>query len=438
MEKTITLGENLKKIRKELKLRQHEITGGQITRNLISLIENNKTPLNKKTARLLCDNINELSKERNMGASLILEDLMVPSRFDAKKKANSYIKKLLNYINNKDFDIDQNYLNEIEEFLQEWAIPEKSVDIYMLIGDLYLLKEDRVAECIYLTKALENYFIKPMKEDIYVLITKLIDNYVSRKKYNEAIRLSKLDLIDYDSMPNYYISRLYYNLAFALQKLEKYDNALESISISKEHLNRNKDSNMLRKVLLLEGDCLNKKGLVDEAIDMYKEIVYTLGNNYSEVCLAYSNIINICMKEEMKNEVCKYLNMVTDILSKVEKNNKNLLDIYTKIAKAYSFLDDYELCENYYIKAYDNSAIRDDNSAKKKVALELFNFYLSTNQQEKIFDKNNIFDEAISVISQNDDLPLLLKYFLINAENNNFDKIQTSIQNLLSKQEKSA
>jgi len=35
-------GKKLRRIRKDLKIRQHEITGGEITRELISIIENDK------------------------------------------------------------------------------------------------------------------------------------------------------------------------------------------------------------------------------------------------------------------------------------------------------------------------------------------------------------------------------------------------------------
>lgn len=48
-ENILTPGEKIKNIRKDFKIKQSEITGGKITRNLISLIENYKCQHNYVT-----------------------------------------------------------------------------------------------------------------------------------------------------------------------------------------------------------------------------------------------------------------------------------------------------------------------------------------------------------------------------------------------------
>ena len=68
-------GENLKSIRKFLNLKQIDIAGSQITRNLVSLIENNKTPINYKTAQLISENINTILCNRFSNALLSIEDI---------------------------------------------------------------------------------------------------------------------------------------------------------------------------------------------------------------------------------------------------------------------------------------------------------------------------------------------------------------------------
>ena len=61
----ITIGQNLKQIRKRLGIRQHEISGGEVTRNLISLIENDKTPLHERVAKLIAKNINDINNKND-------------------------------------------------------------------------------------------------------------------------------------------------------------------------------------------------------------------------------------------------------------------------------------------------------------------------------------------------------------------------------------
>ena len=53
----LTPGEKIKKIRKDFKIKQNEITGGKITRNLVSLIENNRADLTASTAEIIANSI---------------------------------------------------------------------------------------------------------------------------------------------------------------------------------------------------------------------------------------------------------------------------------------------------------------------------------------------------------------------------------------------
>lgn len=91
-DENITVGQNLKRIRKELELKQYSITGGKITRNLISLIENDKTPLYEDNAKIIAENMNSNAMEKNMNIYIEPEDILDPKRYDAKKM-QMYISK---------------------------------------------------------------------------------------------------------------------------------------------------------------------------------------------------------------------------------------------------------------------------------------------------------------------------------------------------------
>ena len=57
-------GQKIRKIRSELKIYQKEITGGEITRELVSIIENDKSALTPAVAQIITDNINRMCKEK--------------------------------------------------------------------------------------------------------------------------------------------------------------------------------------------------------------------------------------------------------------------------------------------------------------------------------------------------------------------------------------
>ena len=62
----LSSGKKIKRIRKELGLKQHEITMGEVTRILISIIENDKAALTEKVAKVIADNINMACSEQNI------------------------------------------------------------------------------------------------------------------------------------------------------------------------------------------------------------------------------------------------------------------------------------------------------------------------------------------------------------------------------------
>ena len=78
-------GKKIRKIRKSFKINQEDITGGEITRNLISIIENDKANLTSKVAIILSENINRVCKEKGIDFSVTSEYLLEDVESQAKK-----------------------------------------------------------------------------------------------------------------------------------------------------------------------------------------------------------------------------------------------------------------------------------------------------------------------------------------------------------------
>ena len=105
----LSSGKKIKKIRKELGLKQHEITGGEVTRNLISIIENDKAALTEKVAKVIADNINMACNERNIDYHVSARYLLESEEYQAERVVDKYLENL---------SVDNLQLvDEIEEFL---------------------------------------------------------------------------------------------------------------------------------------------------------------------------------------------------------------------------------------------------------------------------------------------------------------------------------
>ena len=129
-------GKKIKRIRKELKIRQQDITGGEITRELISIIENDKSKLTPNVAQIVTDNINRICLERNidykLDVSYLLEDIITQEN----KEADKYIEFLCDNGDNISINLSDE-INKIEKFLMNCDIREKKMIIYEKICDIF-------------------------------------------------------------------------------------------------------------------------------------------------------------------------------------------------------------------------------------------------------------------------------------------------------------
>ena len=132
----ITVGKNLLNIRSEFNLKQHEISGDDISRNLISMIENDKTPLFENVAKVLARNITEEIKHKHPKVFIDPEDLLNPKRYEAKKEADLYVEKIRAAVEKKK-ELEPSFIEKIDKFLAKWNMLDKSIIIYDLMGDLY-------------------------------------------------------------------------------------------------------------------------------------------------------------------------------------------------------------------------------------------------------------------------------------------------------------
>lgn len=151
----ISRGRLLKKVRKALGFRQYEILCSDITRNLISLIENEKVALNDSTMKIVIENMNRLANERNLDVIIDEKDLSIDGFFEAKQTANEYIDTLKHDQNITNINIDT-YFEEINMFLNSWDLPSEKSIIFESIGDIYGRQREYNKSFIYYIKSFEN------------------------------------------------------------------------------------------------------------------------------------------------------------------------------------------------------------------------------------------------------------------------------------------
>lgn len=433
-EDKITIGENLKKIRKDLNLRQYQLAGDQITRNLISLIENDRTPIYYNVANIISKNINKIIHEKGMDIYIQPEDILNPDRYEARKQANVYIDKIKHHLTEKKYEFDIEELNEIETFLNKWNFIDKKVKAYELLGDIYYKAKDSNKEYYYYLKALEVSYEYPYMKERYKIILKLVYNCIVTEKFDEAIRLCNFALSTQDDIPNKYKGIFYYNSGLAYYHKKDYSRCLDELIYAKYYINFD-DYREIKRILMLEGICNSQIENYDGALRSYNKLLKTIENfdDPEEMCLIYINIMQTYANKENKQEVVKYHDKVMDYLEIIDENSTYLPEILFGLSGIYYFLEKYDSYEKYLNFALKLSKNNEEINLFQDVFLKLIDFYIETEQIDKINLLAKKCRTQIYNIEMNKNFVIILKilYNLIDQNDNLEAKIL--IENLLYK-----
>ncbi|WP_352419167.1 helix-turn-helix transcriptional regulator [Proteiniborus sp.] len=440
MEKQIkvTVGENLRRIRKDLDLKQHEIAGEDITRNLISLIENDKAILYDTAANIIAKNINRIMNERNSNIFIKPEDLLNPERYDARKKANTYIEMLENSLAKKELNVELEELNEIEAFLNHWDIVDKKVRIYELLGDIFYVSNNLSKEYYYYFKALEASYDHPNMKTRYKLALKLVYNCIVTGKNEEAINLCNYMLLSQKDMPDRVVGIFYYNSALAHKNLGEIRKCFEILNTAKKHFNMsiNDNNKDMKNVLMLEGVCYFRIGNYTDSLKSYIEILNLLNENNStdEICVAYINIIQIYIKKNDKENILKYFDKVLISLPYINENSFYLPEIYYEVSNIYSYLENYDDSEKYLSAAIALSKKSGKQNLYKKFMSGLLELYIKANWINKLNNLMNSIENDFADMKLSEEFILILKLLLYYIKQNNYKVAETLIQNLIQKE----
>lgn len=301
----LTPGEKIKKIRDELNIKQEDLAGGEITRNLISIIENNKANLTEATAKVLTKNINSICKERDLNFEVTEEFLLEDVVSQAKKIVDEYI-EFINNLPKEEISNIEDKLYEINFFLKSYNTEEKRAELYLIIGSKFKFNSQYLNAFDYYLKAFESTTNKDMT--IKALLNMgICDFYLS--KYDKAISYFNL-LLDMDASLDmkYYAE---FNIALCQKKLSKFEEANEIVNsmrdtykaILADDIGKYIDFNILMAVCFYELQNFNEaikvlKALLKiEDLDIRDEILIMseLSDIYRKI-RDYDKLDKICTK----------------------------------------------------------------------------------------------------------------------------------------------
>ncbi|MCB2313233.1 hypothetical protein LGL55_18505 [Clostridium tagluense] len=409
-------GKKLKKIRKRFKIRQHEITGGEITRELISVIENDKCGLSQKVAEILSANINKICKEKNIDFHLTAAYLLEDVTTQANKVADEYI----NFLNKNENDTSKDFTEDIRKidiFLMNQDIPDKKSLIFERIGDILRNQKEYYKSYTYYIKAFEHH--NRLFNDIrmFNLLQKIGNVCIRLTKYKECLDFNSLALIYNDNVQDDLKYKILFNNAICYVYLEDYSSTLNEINyIEKSFKSLTKQS--LFELTSLKASCYRLQNFFNDALDVNKSLLDSLDENEQEHLLVVTgNILDIYTTLKDTKNIKIYIDKQIYLLN---KNNtlvsSYLCGIYKQIGVACTQTNNIEISKEYYKKSIKACKQYRDKQMLEYSLDEFLDILIREQNLPEINDFKNEISEIISldIMPRND----MAVYKLINFYNN--------------------
>lgn len=356
----LSLGEKIKRRRKELGMTLKDLAGDRITPGQISLVESSKSNPSMDLLEYLANCLN-----------VSIEYLMESEETQAEKICVYFENIAEAHILNEDVILGEQYIENALFYAEKYGLEYRKAKNLYLRGDIYIAKKELGLAQQYFLSANVIFIRDNHFEDIINTFTKLGSITLEMQAYHSACSyFHQAERVHEDSGlgNDFLIGQIYYYIAFTYYKLEELDKAINYSHLSNEKFKKINDKKEYAKSLLLLSEEFSKKGDIDNAIK-------------------YSNKTLKLFKEV---DDCKYVAQIENNLGKLFSEFDNIEESFIHLNKAKNIRKKFKdenyietlinICENY-IKLKDTTKARElleeilDNKDSGNI-LTLYKYYL--------------------------------------------------------------
>lgn len=349
--RVLSTGEKIRQLRLDLGLNQEDLTNDEITRSLISMIENNKRSLTRKTAKVIASTLNQHYK--NLGKEITPDYLLESEEEQAERLVKERLQEIQKLLNSSapgsEAAVDR-HINKLIDFAQEWELESIIPELIESRGRFYYKTYLFTEALIDLFKAQE-YYLKQQRYDKIVSLYNLIGVVHNELGlYEQAIiYFDQCDLVLEQNKPSNYnkIKMLStYNRTLAYRHLKKYDLSLKEICKFKQ-LDYHEEK-IYHQLLVMEGNTYRDLKNYDKAIKIYEKllkkgtklnpyVLFLVYDNYADIfyhkkeyekCLEYKQLaLNFSYHSEPINTI-KTLYMVAKVNLHLKEYDQSVTQIH--------------------------------------------------------------------------------------------------------------
>jgi tetratricopeptide (TPR) repeat protein len=354
----LSLGEKIKKLRKEKNMTLKELAGDRITAAQISHIERDKSHTSYDLLEYLSD---------KLGVSV--EYLLENKEMQSKKLTDNLILKIEIYINTGKLAEAEDTIGKTLDICKKYDLVENYGRCSFLLANIRLKQEQYDLAVVNFEKALYFFIRKNDKINIFNCYLNIGMVYMKQNLYGVAITHFNFaeELIAENKFDDYNTYKdLYSKMALCYIKINKPDKSLFYVDKVNELDCRNGvDSEV--DILVLKANNLFKLGKLEESKILFKKALKLLEGDNDKKILAdvYLNISDVYTQLGNVDKVIEYSQRAYDI--KTDSGGDHMMEGLFKIISAYIQKSDYSLAKKYCKIALAASIKNKDKISEYKV-----------------------------------------------------------------------
>lgn len=409
----LSLGEKIKRRRKELDMTLKDLAGDRITPGQISLVESGKSNPSMDLLEYLADTLKSS-----------VEYLMETEESQAEKNCLFYENIAEANIINGDLTSAEQNIEMSIYYAEKYNLEYRKARNLYLKGKVHLKREEYAAAQQFFLSANVIFIKRNYYEDTINTFLKLGKiTYILRAYHssNSYFQQAEKAFTDNDIGNDFLLAEIYYNTALTYFKLDNIEKAINYSFLAKEKFHQIDNKREYGKTLMLLSEEYSKKGDIDNAIkysrktlDIFKELEDTsyvgeIENNLGRLFYEFENI----------EESFKHLNKAKEIREKSKDPDLNVTLI--NLCENYIKLKDVESCNIILAEIIDNIKDGDNNSLISYYLLKYRVNLLENNSKEAentLFTALN-FARNMDLLKQAAEISVILGKFYID---NKMDK----------------
>ena len=333
----LSLGEKIKRKRKELKMTLKDLAKDRITPGQISLVESGRSNPSMDLLEYLANSLNTT-----------VEYLMESEESQAEKICTYYEQLAESYIISGEYEKSEVYIDEALKYTEKYNLEYKKAKCYFLRAEINMNKEE-FAIAQQLLMSANVIFIKNNKyEEIIKSFLNLAKITLHLKAYHSASSyLKQADKVYTDNNigNDFLLGEIYYNMAKVSFTIEQVEESKKYANLAKDKFNEIQNKKQYASSLISLSDEYNRKDdsvnaikYSTKALEVYKEIeksntISSIENTLGKLFYDFNEV----------DEAFKHFELSKEI--RVRNNDTELVDTLINLCKNYIKIKDLSKCK---------------------------------------------------------------------------------------------